>query len=315
MNAFLTRLGGLAAVLTGISVITFTLSYFAPGDKAMAIANARYPQQRGFDPSVLDGIRNEFHLNDPFWAQYLRWVGDVLRGDFGLSYGSRAPVWEIFVDNLGETLSLAFCAMALGLIGAFALASLAVRRPGGGVDRAAVVVASIGAAMPNYWLALLLILLFAVQLGWLPAYGTGTLAHLVLPALTLGFWVMASQTRLLRSFMLDAYAQPFIETLRLRGIPERDIFTHHVLRHTMLPALTMIGLDLASLIEGAVIVEIIFARAGLGSLLAGAVLARDLPLVMFLVLFFAFSYVLINTLIDALQSISDPRSQKGRRRR
>lgn len=169
--------------------------------------------------------------------------------------------------------------------------------------------------MPNYWLALLLILLFAVQLGWLPAYGTGTMAHLVLPALTLGFWVMASQTRLLRSFMLDAYAQPFIETLRLRGIPERDIFTHHVLRHTMLPALTMIGLDLASLIEGAVIVEIIFARAGLGSLLAGAVLARDLPLVMFLVLFFAFSYVLINTLIDALQSISDPRSQKGRRRR
>lgn len=310
MSAFLIRIGGLLAVLFGISFITFTLNYVSPGDKAMFIAHARYPEERSFAPEILDGIRAEFHLNEPFLQQYLWWLGDILRGDFGLSYGSRAPVWDIFVGSLGETLTLAFTATALGLAGAFALASLAVRDPGGWLDRLAVMVGSIGAAMPNFWLALLLILLFAVQLNWLPAYGTGSLAHLVLPALTLGFWVMSSQTRLLRSFLLEAYAQPFVETLRLRGISEREIFTAHVLRHAMLPALTMIGLDLAALIEGAVIVEIIFARSGLGSLLAHSVLSRDMPMVMFLVMFFAITYVLINTAIDLVQSLSDPRQRR-----
>lgn len=309
MTGAIIRVVGLGAVLSGISLITFALSYFSPGDKAMAIAHARYPQQRGFPPELLDNIRAEFHLNDPFWMQFLRWLGQVLQGDFGLSYGSRVPVWDIFVDNLAETLTLALTAMALGMIGAFVLASLAVRRPGGGLDRAAVTLASVGAAMPNFWLALLLILLFSVTLGWLPSYGTGTLWHLILPALTLAFWIMSSQTRLLRSFLLDAYAQPFIETLRLRGIPEHEIFLRHVLRHALLPALTMIGLDLAALIEGTVVVEIVFARSGLGSLLAGSVLARDLPVVMFLVLFFALTYVVINTLIDLIQSLSDPRGR------
>lgn len=313
MRAVTIRLGGLVAVLLGISLITFALSYFSPGDKAMAIAFARYPQQRGFAPEILDGIRAEFHLTEPFWMQYIRWLGEMLRGDFGLSYGSRGPVWEIFLSNLGETLTLATTAMTIGLVTAFILAGLAVRRPGGVIDKVAVTVASIGAAMPSFWLALLLILLFAVNLGWLPAYGTGTLAHLILPALTLAFWVVSSQTRLLRSFMLEAYAQPFVETLRLRGISEREIFFKHVLRHAMLPALTMIGLDFGGLIEGTVVIEIVFARSGLGSLLAGSVLARDLPVVMFLVVFFALTYIVINTLIDLLQSASDPRStQQGR---
>lgn len=310
MKAVFIRLAGLIIVLMGISLITFALSYFSPGDKAIAIAQARYPEQLGFTPDVLDSIRIEFHLNEPFFAQYARWLWSVLQGDFGLSYGSRAPVWGIFIDNLSETLTLAITAMSLGLACAFALASLAVRRPGSIMDRGTVMLASIGAAMPSFWLALLLILLFAVALGWLPAYGTGTMAHLVLPALTLAFWVMSSQTRLLRSFMLDAYAQPFIETLRLRGISEREIFFRHVLRHAMPPALTMVGLDLAALIEGAVIVEIVFARSGLGSLLAASVLSRDLPIVMFLVIFFALTYVFINTVIDIVQNLSDPRARR-----
>lgn len=303
----LTTIAGIILVLFGISLITFTMTYYAPGDRALAIAQARYPDGLSFDAEILMGIRQEFGLSEPFWSQYLLWLKDVLRGDFGESYASRVPVWLIFCENIGETLTLAFTSLVIGLSAAFGLACLAVRHPGSLLDRFAVVVSSIGAAMPNFWLGLLLILLFAAELGWLPAYGTGTLAHLVLPATTLAFWVMASQTRLLRSFMLDAYDQPFIETLRLRGVPEGEIFTLHVLRHALMPALTMIGLDLAHMIEGAVVVEIIFARSGVGSLLASSVLSRDMPTVIFLVMFFAVVYVAINLFIDLLQYATDPR--------
>lgn len=311
MKTLVMRLGGLAAVMLGISLITFTLSYFAPGDRATAIAHARYPEEMSFAPEILQSIRVEYHLEESFAQQYIYWLAEVLRGNFGLSYTSRTPVWDIFLGNLGETLTLALTSLAMGLLAAFVLASLAVRNPGSLLDRAAVLLSSVGAAMPSYWLGLLLILAFAVHLGWVPAYGTGTILHLVLPSLTLSFWVMASQTRLLRSFLLEAASQPFVETLRLRGIPEREIFLSHVLRHAMVPALTMIGLDFASLLEGAIIVELTFARSGLGSLMGGSVLSRGLPVVMFLVMFFATAYVVINSLVDALQAASDPSNRRA----
>lgn len=311
MNNILKRLAGLVIVLLGISLITFAISHFAPGDRAMAIAHARYPGQQGFAPEIIQAIRDEFHLETSFWEQYFRWLGAVLQGDLGVSYSSQSSVWKIFTTNLGETITLSLTSLVFGLAGAFVLAALAARHPGSFVDRLAIIVASIGAAMPIYWLSLLLILVFAVHLGWVPAYGTGTMAHLVLPTLALSFWIMASQARLLRSFMLDAYDQPFIETLRLRGISETEIFFRHILRHAMLPALTMIGLDLALLLEGAVIIEILFARSGLGVLLAGSVLSRDLPVVMFLVMFYATLYVVINTVIDIIQMASDPRTRQG----
>lgn len=310
--SLLYRLAGVLAVLFGISLITFTLTYFAPGDKAMAIAYVRYPDAMGFEPEILEGIRQEFHLNAPFHMQFLHWFSGFVTGGFGVSYASQAPVWDIFRDNLGETASLALTSLTLGLLAALILSTLAVWHTGSWVDRLAIILASIGAAMPGFWLGLLLILLFAAQLNWLPAYGTGTAAHLVLPSLTLAFWVTASQTRLLRTFMLEAYALPFIETLRLRGVSEREIFLRHVLRHAMIPALTMIGLDLAGLLEGAVIVELTFSRGGLGSLLAGSVLSRDFPMVVFLVMFFAVAYVVINSLIEILQESCDPRGGVAR---
>lgn len=308
MKTLLIRFGGLLAVLFGITLITFTISYFAPGDKAEAIAHARYPGDFGIPTEVLQGIREEFNLDAPFVHQYIHWLADVLRGDFGVSYSSRTPVWVIFVDNLGETVTLTLTSLAIGLAAAFLLSAVAVRYPNTIWDRGAVVISSIGAAMPSYWLALLLILGVSVHLGWLPAYGTGTFGHLILPSATLAFWIMASQTRLMRTFMLEAYDQPFIETLRLRGIPEREIFSRHVLRHSFVPALTMIGLDMASLLEGAIIVELTFSRSGLGSVLAGSVLSRDLPVVMFLVMFFATAYVVINSVIDGVQHLCDPRN-------
>lgn len=302
------RLAALGSVLFGVSLITFAMTYLAPGDKAAAIANARYPDTNAFSPEILEAIREEFSLNEPFFTQFFLWLSRFLQGDFGNSFASNTPVWDIFLGNAAETLTLTLTALVIGLLCAFILSSVAAWRPGSLADRVAVALASIGAAMPNYWLGLLLILLFAATLNWLPAYGTGTPAHLVLPALTLAFWITASQTRLLRSFFLEARSAPFIETLRLRGVSEREIFFRHVLRHALVPALTMIGLDIAALLEGTVIVELTFARGGLGSLLAGSVLSRDYPMILFLVLFSALVYVLLNTLIEILQDILDPKS-------
>jgi len=301
------KLAALASVLLGVSLITFAMTYFAPGDKASAIAHARYPDTQAFPPDILEAIREEFALNEPFLTQFFLWLSNTLQGDFGNSFASNTPVWDIFVGNAAETLTLTLTALVLGLTSAFLLSAIAAWRPGSLADRMAVALASIGAAMPNYWLGLLLILLFAAHLNWLPAYGTGTPSHLVLPALTLAFWITASQTRLLRSFLLEARSAPYIETLRLRGVSEREIFFKHVLRHALVPALTMIGLDIAALLEGTVIVELTFARGGLGSLLAGSILSRDYPMILFLVLFSALVYVLLNTLIELLQDMLDPR--------
>ncbi|MEM9631871.1 MAG: ABC transporter permease [Pseudomonadota bacterium] len=307
LSSFGTRLLSLACVLFGVSLITFTMTYFAPGDKASAIAHARYPDVQAFPPEILAGIREEFSLNEPFFIQYFQWLARFVQGDFGNSFASNASVWDIFVANIVETLSLTSTALVVGLVSAFALSAVAVWRPGSLSDRMAVALASIGAAMPNYWLGLLLILLFAAQLNWLPAYGTGSPAHLVLPAITLAFWITASQTRLLRAFFLEAKSAPYVETLRLRGVSEAEIFWRHILRHAAVPALTMIGLDVASLLEGTVIVELTFARGGIGSLLAGSVLSRDYPMILFLVMFSALVYVFINSMIELFQDILDPR--------
>lgn len=309
LGSLLMRLSALMAVLLGVSFITFTMTFFAPGDKAAAIAHARYPDANGFPPEILEGIREEFSLNEPFLVQFFQWLMSFVQGDFGNSFASNIPVWDIFVANITETLTLTAASLCIGLTAAFCLSAISVWRPGSLADRLAVALASIGAAMPNYWLGLLLILLFAAHLNWLPAYGTGTPAHIVLPALTLAFWITASQTRLLRAFFLEAKSAPYIETLRLRGVSENEIFWRHILRHATVPALTMIGLDVAALLEGTIIVELTFARGGVGSLLAGAVLTRDYPLILFLVMFFALVYVLINSLIEIIQDALDPRTR------
>ena len=309
LGALAKRVSGLIAVLFGVSFITFTVTYFAPGDKAASIAHARYPETQSFPPEILEGIREEFSLNEPFLVQFFQWLRRFVQGDFGNSFASNVPVWDIFAANITETLTLTAVSLVIGLAAAFCLSAVSVWRPGSIADRLAVAVASIGAAMPNYWLGLLLILLFAAHLNWLPAYGTGTPAHIVLPAVTLAFWITASQTRLLRAFFLEAKSAPYVETLRLRGVSEGEIFWRHVMRHAAVPALTMIGLDVAALLEGTVIVELTFARGGVGSLLAGAVLSRDYPLILFLVMFFALVYVLINSLIEIIQDALDPKAR------
>ncbi|MEH6446246.1 MAG: ABC transporter permease [Oceanospirillaceae bacterium] len=300
------RLFALAAVMLGVSLLTFMLYYFAPGDKALAIGQARYGGEGDVQREVIAMIRQEYGLDQPFFQQFMHWLTPFLQGDMGRSLVSQEKVWQIVLPNLYETLALAGIALVFGLALAFALSVISVRRPGSNADRIAVAFASVGAAIPSYWLGLLLILLFAVQLQWLPAYGSASFVHMILPATCLGLSVTTSQTRLLRSFLLEAQRAPFLEALRLRGVSEQEIFWRHNLRHALPPAMTMLGIEIASLLEGAVIVEVIFSRNGIGSLFVSSVMSRDYPLVMFLVLFSAFSYVLINTLIELFQEGLNP---------
>lgn len=302
-------LASMATVMFGVSLLTFMLYYFAPGDKALAIGQARYGGEGDVQREVIAMIRQEYGLDQPFWPQFIHWLKPLLQGDMGTSLVSQERVWSIVLPNLQETVTLALTALTIGLALAFTLSVVSVRNPGSFADRAAVAFASIGAAVPSYWLGLLLILLFAVQLQWLPAYGSASAAHLILPATCLGLWVTTSQTRLLRSFFLEAQAAPYVEALRLRGVTEREIFWRHSLRHALAPGVTMLGIEMAALLEGAVIVEVIFSRNGIGSLFVSSVMSRDYPVIMFLVLFSAFSYVLINTLVELLQEWLNPIKQ------
>jgi len=286
-------------VLTGTALATFTLLWHAPGDPALAIAMARFNAVVTED--VLDIVRAQAGLDAGFWGAFKGWIIPLLSGDFGNSSVTGRPVWPDLADALSYTVPLAFLGLGIGLALSIPLAIIATRHPGGWVDRSAVAIASLGTAIPAYWLGLLLILLFAVKLAWLPAMGARTPAHAILPALTLGLGVAAALTRIIRSGILEARGQP------CRGVAQKNISRDHIARHAAIPVITVFGLELAFLLEGIVIVEVIFARPGMGGFLVHAILARDFPQVQAVVILTALVFVTINLLIDLIYHLIDPR--------
>lgn len=292
-------------VLSGTALATFALLWHAPGDPALAIALARYNAIVPAD--VIDLVRIEAGIDAGFWPAFKAWIAPLLRGDLGQSSVTGRDVWPELVTAVSYTVPLALTALLIGLMLSLPLAFLATRRPGSWLDRGTVAIASIGVAIPAFWLGLLLILLFAVQLGWLPAMGARTTAHIILPALTLGLGVAASLTRILRSGILEARGQPFLPAFRRRGVAARDIGRDHIAPHAAIPFVTVFGLELAFLLEGIVVVEVIFARPGLASFLVGAIGARDFPKVQAVVLVTAIVFVVVNLLIDMIYRSLDPR--------
>ena len=294
-----------AVVLSGTALATFALLWHAPGDPALAIALARYDAV--IPVGVVDEVRTEAGLDAGFWPAFQAWITPLLVGDFGQSSVTGRDVWPELVSAISYTVPLAVLGLIIGIAISVPLALVATQRPGRWLDRCAVALASIGAAIPAYWLGLLLILLFAVQLGWLPAMGARTPAHTVLPALTLGLGVAASLTRILRSGILEARGQPFLPAFRRRNVDARAIERDHVAPHAAIPVVTVFGLELAFLLEGAVMVEVIFARPGLGSFLVNAIEARDFPKVQAVVVLAAVLFVTVNLVIDVLYRVLDPR--------
>ncbi|MEM9733672.1 MAG: ABC transporter permease [Pseudomonadota bacterium] len=296
-------------VLSGAAFITFALLWNAPGDPALAIALARYDAL--VDPDLVSQVRREVGLDSGFWSAFAAWLGPLLAGDFGNSAVTGRPVLPDLMSALSYTFPLALFALAIGLALSVPLALVATKYPGSLLDRFAVGLASVGVAIPAFWLGLLLILLFALQLSWLPAMGARTPAHAILPALTLGLGIAASLTRIIRSGILEAREKSFLPAFRRRGVAESAIKRDHIAPHAAVPVVTVLGLELAFLLEGLVAVEVIFARPGFGTYLVKAILARDYPQVQAAVLVAALIFVVVNLLIDLFYRLLDPRIDAG----
>jgi len=301
------RLLALAPVLLGITLLVFVLNAVALGDPARAALGQRA------DPEVVRQIREQYALDRPLPVQYVMWMRRLARGDLGHSYHQQRPVTEIIADRLPPTVHLALAATLVSIVLGMSAGALAAARPGTALDHALVGAAVLGISTPVFWLGMMLSLVFAVSLGWLPVsgYGDGDLGHLVLPALTLGALHTGTVARMTRSSLLEVVRLDYVQAARAKGLGEWAVLGKHALRNALIPVVTVIGIGLADLLVGAPLTETVFAWPGLGRMLVAAVGQRDLPVVMGAVLIFAVVYVLGNLLVDLAYLVIDPRTRAG----
>ncbi len=273
----------------------------APGDPAQLLAG------EFATPETLADIRQRFGLDQPWHVQLGLYAANVVRGDLGQSVRTRKPVTYELRQYFPNTLRLTLGAMLVALLIGIPAGIIAATRPGTIFDLLAMLGALIGVSMPVFWFGLMAILIFSVQLGWFPVAGTGTLWHLVLPAITLGTGTAAILARMTRSAMLEVLSQDYIRTARAKGLAGRVVVFKHALRNALIPVVTITGLQFGGLLEGAVITETVFAWPGIGQLLVGSILARDYPVVQGAVLLIAMVFILINLIVDLLYGAIDPR--------
>ena len=306
----LRRLLTLPLLLVGISVISFLLLNFAPGDAA-EITLLR--QNNGVMPSreAVNALRQELGLNDPLPAQYVRWLSRALRGDLGRSYRSGDSIAAELARRLPATGLLAVSSLALAVAVGLPLGLVAAVRPGSWMDTTSRLLALMGAAVPSYVLALVLMLVFAVRLDWVPSTGYGKPQNLVLPALALSFGVLAQLMRLTRASMLETLGQDYLRTARAKGLKERAVVGRHALKNALLPVVTVTGTSAGHLLGGGVIIETIFGWPGVGQFVVVGIIQRDYPVVQGFVLYLALIFLLVNLLVDVTYRWVDPRLRFG----
>jgi ABC-type dipeptide/oligopeptide/nickel transport system permease component len=287
-------------VLLGVSVAAFMMSHLVPGDPVAVMLGEQATRED------YDNLREQLGLNDPLWQQYARYLGNVLQGDLGRSIRSNQPVLTEILDRFPSTFVLAASACILAAVVGITLGSLAAISRRGATDASIMVFALIGISMPTFWSGILLILLFGLQLGWLPIAGSGWKA-LILPTICLGAPAAAVLARMTRSSVLEILGQDYVRTARAKGLGDRLLITRHVLRNALVPVVTIIGIQFGALLGGAIIVESVFSRPGLGRYTITAITQRDFPQIQGIVLFTAAIYVLINLAIDLLYGVIDPR--------
>ena len=300
----LRRLAGLVPVLLGVTALVFAMVWIAPGDPVLALLGE---SAQGIDRESLQELRRAYGFDRPVAVQYLDYLASVLQGDLGASVRSGRPVAQEILTRLPATLLLAGAGMAIAIAIGLTLGVLAALRRGTWVDYAAVVVALLGVSIPVFWSGLLLMMLFALTLEWLPASGIGSWRHLVMPAAAIGFASSAFIARITRSSMVETLRQDYVRTARAKGLPPRQVDLRHALRNAMLPVVTVVGLQFGSLLGGAVLTETVFAWPGIGRMLVDAIRARDLPLVQGTVLFVAAGFILVNLLVDLSYAALNPR--------
>lgn len=292
--------------MLGVVTIVFALLH-ASGDPATLLVSQDATQ------ADIAEIRRAYGLDQPLLVQYARFVSRAARGDLGYSYRQGLPVGELIVDRLQATCELALAGLAVAVLLGVTLGIVAAARHGSALDTAAMTLALLGTSVPSFWLGLLLIIVFGVQLGWLPVSGSGTLKHLLMPAFVLGGFYAAQISRLTRTSLLEVLAQDFVRTAWAKGLAMRAVLLKHVLRNAMLPVMTVLGMDFGRMLGGAVVVETIFAWPGMGRLAVQAVLGRDFPVVQGVAIMGAAIFMVVNLIIDMLYGWVDPRLRASNR--
>jgi len=295
----------LGALLT--LVITWTVVFGAmrlvPGDPVLLML-----QGTPVSDAAMDAARTKLGLDRPLVVQYLAFLANAARGELGDSFRSRQPVTRLIADEFPYTLQLALGGFVVGLLLGGTLGIIAGVWPNGWIDTVCMTLALAGLSLPSFWIGMLLIQVFATQLGWLPVLGTGINA-LILPSISLGLFVAGGLARLVRSSLIEVMGQDYIRTARAKGLSRTRVIAWHAMRNAVIPPLTLLGIQFALLMGGAVVTETVFARPGIGRLLVQAVLDKDFPVVQGVVVLTTAAYVLINVLIDIAYSLIDPRVQ------
>lgn len=287
-------------VVAGVSIVSFGL-LFLSGDPAAALAGDNWTRTQ------IDEFRHQMGFDRPWYVQYGDFVSHAVRGDFGTSLREHRPVFELLMERMPATLELTGTAFGISAVLGIALGVVSATRRRSLYDRAVLVLTLAGQSMPVFWVGTMLILVFAVRLGWLPIAGMGGLSHLVLPAIALGFFPVARNARVVRSSMLEVLGADYVRTARAKGLPGPRVLLGHALRNALLPVVTLLALDIGYLLSGAVITESIFAWPGVGRLTVAAVLGKDLPLVEAAVVVLAAGFVMINLTVDLCYGVIDPR--------
>ncbi len=288
-------------ILFLVVTVVFFVFQLIPGDPARIFAGEEAPQER------VDQIRRDLGLDQPVLVQYGRYLRRLFQGDLGQSISSRRPVVTEIRNRFGNTFSLALAAITLATIVGTSLGVISALFRGQPLDYVVTILALLGISVPVFWLGLLLMQLFSVELGWLPAAGYGTWRHYVMPTITLSVFSIAFIARMTRSALLEIIQQDYVRTARAKGLSERLVLLFHTLRNALLPIAIVVGLRFGYMVGGAVITEEVFAWPGMGRLLILAVAQRDIPLVQGLLLVFATSFVVVNLLVDILYAFLDPR--------
>jgi peptide/nickel transport system permease protein len=289
--------------LISLALLSITIFGFVrlTGDPAVLLV------EPGASQADLAAVREQLGLDRSLPAQYLAFVGSLLRGDFGQSFYYRTPVLELYLSRLPNSLLLAFCAMVFSLLIGIPSGILAAVRVNGWWDKAGKIFALLGLSMPSFWVGLLMILFFSVYLGWLPSSGSGTALHLLMPAFALGWYFAAAHMRLTRSSMLEVLGSEYVKLARLKGLPEALVIGKHAFKNALIPVLTLAGINLVIMVNVAVVVETVFAWPGIGRLLYEGIAFRDFPVVQATVILCGSMIVIVSLVVDLMYAVIDPR--------
>jgi ABC-type dipeptide/oligopeptide/nickel transport system permease component len=301
MKRFIIKRLGLAIVTLILLSLTIFLLMRVTGDPAVLLA------EPGASQADLDAIRKQFGLDQPLYTQYASFLAHLVRGDFGQSFYYRTDVFELYLSRLPASLLLATAAMTFSLIVGIPTGIIAAVRVNQWWDSAGKIFALLGLSMPSFWVGLIMILFFSVYLGWLPSSGSGTVLHLVMPAIALGWVFAAAHMRLTRSSMLEVLGSEYVKLARLKGLPEALVISKHALKNALIPVLTLAGINLVIMVNGAIVVETVFAWPGVGRLLYEGIAFRDFPVVQATVLLGGVMIVVVNLVVDILYAVIDPR--------